>query len=264
MTKYELRNVQRIGEKFHRLTVLEILPGSGRAKWKCKCECGRITIANGASIASGNTTSCGCFLKQRISESRLVDFSGKTVGHWTVLYRAPNKRKPSGAFAVWWRCRCRCGIEKDVNAGSLQSGTSLSCGCTQRDRLGFGVASLRRWLVSYKNSAVRRGLPFLLSDTEFTALVSLPCHYCGSQPTIHNCHPLRPINGRVAVNGLDRKNPNLGYTVGNVVPCCKTCNRAKMVMSYSEFVAWIQMAARHLEATSVLGTHAPHADPGAV
>lgn len=29
----------------------------------------------------------------------------------------------------YWRCRCSCGTEKDVLAGSLLSGKSKSCGC---------------------------------------------------------------------------------------------------------------------------------------
>lgn len=55
---------------------------------------------------------------------KLNDLTGKTFGHWTVLYRngsTPNK-------AVRWRCRCNlCGNEYDVSGYSLTSGASTKC-----------------------------------------------------------------------------------------------------------------------------------------
>jgi len=32
---------------------------------------------------------------------------------------------------------------------------------------------------------------------------------------------------------------SLGYVLGNVVPCCSTCNFAKRDMAYQEFLAWL-------------------------
>ncbi len=51
------------------------------------------------------------------------DLTGQGFGKWTVLGRSENGNY-GGAM---WRCRCRCGREKVVKAGSLIQGTSKSC-----------------------------------------------------------------------------------------------------------------------------------------
>lgn len=56
---------------------------------------------------------------------------GMTFGRWTVLHFS----KTVGKLA-YWRCRCQCGIERDVTGANLRSGISRSCGCLQRERAG--------------------------------------------------------------------------------------------------------------------------------
>lgn len=47
------------------------------------------------------------------------DLTGMTFGEWTVLYPVDNHK---------WRCKCSCGIERDVLRDNLISGGSTSCG----------------------------------------------------------------------------------------------------------------------------------------
>jgi hypothetical protein len=56
-----------LGMTFDRLTVIAPAPiekgPSGRnsfVRWRCRCACGRETIARAASLLQGNTRSCGC------------------------------------------------------------------------------------------------------------------------------------------------------------------------------------------------------------
>lgn len=37
-----------------------------------------------------------------------------------------------------------------------------------------------------------------------------------------------------------RINNSVGYTVANVVPCCKECNLGKKTMDVSVFLSWIR------------------------
>ena len=65
--------------------------------------------------------------------AKLSDITGKTFGHWQVLYRSgstPNK-------ASVWRCKCLlCGNEKDVVGSSLVNGYSTKCRrCVPRQSL---------------------------------------------------------------------------------------------------------------------------------
>ena len=62
--------IDRTGQVFGKLTVVE---QAGRDKlkkvlWRCKCECGNDTVVISGSLVTGNTTSCGCFLKETITK----------------------------------------------------------------------------------------------------------------------------------------------------------------------------------------------------
>jgi len=51
-----------LGQKFGRLQVIERL-GNDRwkkARWLCRCTCGKSVIANSGDLLTGNTKSCGC------------------------------------------------------------------------------------------------------------------------------------------------------------------------------------------------------------
>lgn len=50
----------------------------------------------------------------------------------------------------------------------------------------------------------------------------------------------------INLNGIDRVNSKEGYTEENSVPCCSTCNKAKLDMSFEDFRAWLSRAYHHL------------------
>lgn len=80
-------------------------------------------------------------------------------------------------------------------------------------------ATLRNRLVELQydvllKSAKKRSIQVELTMEEFSVVTSADCFYCwGSLP--------------FAGYGLDRKDSSGGYTLENVVPCCKICNRIK-------------------------------------
>ena len=59
------------GQRFGRLTVIKRVENNkhGKARWLCKCDCGNETIVLGASLSNGTTTSCGCYNRERVSET---------------------------------------------------------------------------------------------------------------------------------------------------------------------------------------------------
>lgn len=85
-------------------------------------------------------------------------------------------------------------------------------------------------LYQYRRDAARRGHAFLLGDDEAMGMFVSRCHYCGREPYHWYRQADRPYNG------IDRMNPKIGYETGNVVPCCKACNRLKGSLQYDEFV----------------------------
>ena len=60
------------------------------------------------------------------SKTTEKDITGQQFGLWTVLYKT-DKHNSTGI--IYWHCKCKCGIERDVLGSSLRNGLSLSCGC---------------------------------------------------------------------------------------------------------------------------------------
>jgi len=90
---------------------------------------------------------------------------------------------------------------------------------------------------SYKRGAKVRCLLFDLNITYFNNMILNACHYCNSKPK-------KPVKkGNIILflrNGIDRKDPNIGYTKTNCVPCCFICNYGKLDLPYDDFVKYIK------------------------
>lgn len=166
---------------------------------------------------------------------------GEHFGRWVIVSVAPCKQGPGGHKQIVV-ARCQCGVERKVNARALRDGYSKSCGCLKAEvnRARLAVtnvkpgAPFRKLLAGYQYAAAERGLAWELSDEYFAALTVCACHYCGAPPL-----KVEQSNSgeRYTWNGIDRKDSSKGYTAGNCVPCCETCNRMKMSMDFEEFVA---------------------------
>jgi hypothetical protein len=62
--------VDRKGQRFGRLLVIEEAGRSASKKvmWRCACDCGKETVVPAGGLVTGNTTSCGCVLKEKITK----------------------------------------------------------------------------------------------------------------------------------------------------------------------------------------------------
>ena len=61
-----------VGERYGRLTVLELdHVEKSRRYWKCKCECGNITVVIEGNLKSGTTKSCGCLRRESKKPSKI-------------------------------------------------------------------------------------------------------------------------------------------------------------------------------------------------
>ncbi|MCB1712190.1 MAG: HNH endonuclease [Candidatus Riesia sp.] len=79
------------GGKFGRLFVIKKHSQNKNGAWKylCKCDCDRDTIVTGNNLTSGLTTSCGCYKKERVSETHI----GENHHNWKGGVTPENNRK---------------------------------------------------------------------------------------------------------------------------------------------------------------------------
>ena len=217
----KITNLQ--GARFHKLLVQESLGGG---LWRCVCDCGEIRELSGSGLLKRKYVSCGC--NKRGHKEELYN---RRFGRLVVVSKALPKMMESGRLRYTYLCLCDCGKETTVQATSLKSGSTLSCGCLRVDRhrektvLANSGALRNHILAYYRKGAELRNLIWGLDDALFDSLINQPCHYCGVEPR------LRTIKGRSdgAFNGIDRKDSYSGYVEGNVLPCCTPCNLAKEI-----------------------------------
>lgn len=60
---------------------------------------------------------------------KIIDLTGNRYGRWLVIELA-DKTNSNGML---YKCKCDCGMEKNVLGRSLKAGKSKSCGCWQKD-----------------------------------------------------------------------------------------------------------------------------------
>lgn len=168
-----------------------------------------------------------------------IDMTGQRFGRIVVTVRTGSR---SDGRAVWGY-QCDCGREGSAPGGSIRDGSTRSCGCLRADqnktaekrariRLPDLLGIKRRVVRGYLWGAKDRGLEFNLSFEEALGLLLLPCHYCGIASSMER--------EGFRFNGIDRVNPEGGYSLDNCVPCCDICNRAKKNWTVQEFEAWLR------------------------
>ena len=111
------------------------------------------------------------------------------------------------------------------------------------NKLPLGTSHIRYVFRAYKKNAQRRGISFALSMAEFRSIVVLNCIYCGAAPTIG----FSSLKVAIPLNGIDRVDSQVGYSLDNCVPACTSCNKLKSNGSREDFLNHIRKIYGHQE-----------------
>ena len=179
----------------------------------------------------------------------LIDITGMKFGKFTIIKQVPTPAKYKNKGANWL-CKCVCGNKKIMRGSEIKFGNTKSCGCStselmrQSRRLEDGLSQKRTVFTYYVRNAKQKNISFKLTFNQLIDLTSSNCFYCGTKPS--NIQKSKNNCGDYIYNGLDRLDNKKGYTLDNVVPCCKICNIAKNTRELKEFKDWIIRVANHL------------------
>lgn len=123
----ENNRINVIGNKYGRLTIVEIIPNTKPTKVKCVCDCGNEHIGDQADIISGHTQSCGCLQKERASESNTKDWTG-IISDYDIEFLYRDIMNDKGQWL--WKCKCGvCKNEFTALPAKINNGHITSCGC---------------------------------------------------------------------------------------------------------------------------------------
>jgi transposase len=131
--------------------------------------------------------------------------------------------------------KCDCGREVTVANHALRCRNTRSCGCKIQSR--NPDTPWIRVFHQYQGGALLRNINWDLTLEQLKSICLMPCQYCRSEPS----NTQRAPNGTVTLKytGIDQIQPCGGYFLGNVVPCCTVCNRAKSNLSLQQFTDWL-------------------------
>ncbi len=239
------------GYKFGCLELLYSIPSVNGAatKYQCLCECGNLTKITGSNIK--RTKSCGC-RQHLFKDAAAYSVINKRFGRLVAIERLtplPRPATPRSRKMVKYKCVCDCGTFTEVTYTNLMSGGTQSCGCWQKEsasirtRKALGTSATTSVWNYYKRNAAVRSYEWALTREQFELLIFSNCKFCGTSPLTLT---KMKYGDFIYNNGIDRLNNALGYTVGNVVSCCKICNIAKHTMAVGEFTAWVDKIYLHL------------------
>jgi len=108
---------------FHYWTALEYVKDkkSRGWLWKCKCKCGNVGYVRTHTLQSGQSKSCGCYMKEQLSQRQtLTDYIGPKREIYRNYNRASNKRNyeflltEEQFFELIEQPCFYCGIEKSM------------------------------------------------------------------------------------------------------------------------------------------------------
>lgn len=188
----------------------------------------------------------GCNKKHSLKEYK----PGFRFGQLTII-----RHSHDVGYSYYHICKCDCGNEALICQRNM--GRTKSCGCLQRktasekNKISIGENAFNLKLRNYKSGAKIRNIEFSLTKDEFKNIIQQDCFHCGQEPKLYNpyinvygetrfCHKDVIMQSTIdeswiCVNGIDRLDNNLGYTIENSVPCCKPCNESKKDRTVDEF-----------------------------
>ena len=86
---------------------------------------------------------------------------------------------------------------------------------------------------SYRSRAEKKDLEFAISNDDYKSIILEDCYLCGKTTTETN------------INGVDRADNTVGYTLENCKACCKECNHMKNNYGLEDLLGKIERISNH-------------------
>lgn len=185
-----------IGERFGRLVVVST--STRRSYFNCRCDCGKQTTVYRQNLQRGHTKSCGCL--------SIVDITGRRFGRLLIV-----KLVGTGTHGAIWHCLCDCGNWFNSRGDVIKSGSTLSCGCYNLDRISSHKLSKTPEYKTWISVRRRCNLPHDQNYHNYGARGIKVCRRWDKFENFYADMGERPT----PKHSIDRKDNNKGYSPSN-------------------------------------------------
>lgn len=121
--------------KFGKLLVVEFAGYKNkRAEWKCECDCGNKIIVPAHRLISGNTKSCGCYVRETLIREKTIHGGSK-------------RKQKERLYTIWNGMKNRCNNSRDENYKNYGARGIKVCDEWQNDYSLF-----RKWALENRYS----------------------------------------------------------------------------------------------------------------
>ena len=110
--------INKVGNKYGKLTVLMFVQKTPYTKWLCACDCGNQKVIFGAHLVLGGTKSCGCINKELTSKR--VKTHGKTKSKTYSSWHSMKSRCTNSNYSGYDRYGAK-GISYDKSWESFEN-----------------------------------------------------------------------------------------------------------------------------------------------
>lgn len=156
-----------------------------------------------------------------------LDLIGQRFGRLLVVEKGGQYRSPCGSStARRWLCQCDCGGRAEVISASLRNGSTLSCGCLQKERAlrsntTHGMSGTNIYMIW----AAMRSRCLSSADSDYEYYGARGITVCERWSAFDNFF----VDMGMPPEGytLERLNNDLGYSLSN----CKWATRAEQTIN---------------------------------
>jgi hypothetical protein len=172
------------GRTFGNLKVIERDMTQKKTSWICECICGNRISVLAYNLKNGNSQSCGCQQRKKVSERSRKDLSGQIFGQLHVDTLIRTDKNGHSIFS----CTClRCGKKFEAMGTNIVEHRTISCGCARKENtamalqkvhseaieLGTNIGKLRakQALKSNRTTGIR-GVCYIKSQGKYKAYIT--------------------------------------------------------------------------------------------
>ena len=165
----------------------------------------------------------------------------------------PFSKKINNTSRHYTSVQCECGNIFTTKCTNLRIGRNKQCSeCSFKERSKRNVKISQHQQVFRRlvlDRCKRKNIKIEINLKDFISICNKKCHYCKDSPKLTNRFSTRKYvnNEDLYMNGIDRINSEIGYTISNCVPCCTSCNYAKHTLSYDEFLEKVKKIYKNLK-----------------